>query len=238
MPLRGLFHRFGAGRRARQRWQDGLSDETRFWADWLRTRGLEWPDDFAARMDPQLPLQTHIAEHLPDSDGPALLLDVGAGPLTVLGKTLPDRELRITAVDPLAETYDRLLAEHAVTPLVRTEPVEAETLTRHLPADHFDLAYARNCLDHAYDPVESIVQMLRVTRPGGRVFLEHAENEGEHERYQGLHQWNFRIEADRLVVWRPEGARNVSDLVSSLATGVAGCTDGWVRAVFTRREDA
>jgi len=194
----------------RSRWETGKSSELKFWAAWLSSGGLGWPDDYRQRQDPQTPLAPHLSRLALSFKGPRIrVLDVGAGPLTRLGKVVPGRVLELTAVDAMALDYDRLLARAGVTPLVRSRPLESERLTERLPRDHFDLSYAVNTLDHSIDPILCIDGMIAVTRPGGLIVLEHASDEAERERYEGFHQWNLRREGDDLIVWRVGSRRSV-----------------------------
>ena len=211
-------------------WREGLSDEEQFWRDWLTTRGLEWPDDFARRVDPNLELQSHLHRYVEGVERePIRVLDVGAGPLTVLGKHVGGKPLDLHAVDPLAPVYDRLLAECGVEPLVRTVGGEGERLRELYGPDAFDLTYAQNCLDHSYDPVVAVEQMLEVTRPGCFVVLEHAVNEGETQGYTGLHQWNFCEERGEFVVWRPDKERvNVTARIGARGEVTAQDKGGWL----------
>ena len=186
-------------------WAERLDDETAFWYGWLRDRGGEWPEDYAQRMDPEFELQSDIRGYVDSSPGRHLrILDVGSGPLTILGKRWGDRTLEITATDPLAEQYAMLFERVGTTPPVRPVHSVAERLTETFAESSFDLVYARNCLDHGYDPLEAIRQMLKVAKPGCVVLFEHAINEGEHEGYGGLHQWNFCVRDGRFVIWQPE----------------------------------
>ena len=142
-------------------------------------------------LNPELQLQDDVAELLPKGQASCLLLDVGAGPFTFLGKKHGQFQFKIVAVDPLADAYDQILAKYSITPLVRTENLEAECLTMRFKENTFDLAFARNCLDHSYSPEKAIIQMIKVVKPGRYVLLKHIPNEAERERYGGLHQWNF-----------------------------------------------
>jgi SAM-dependent methyltransferase len=123
----------------------------------------------------------------------ARILDVGAGPLTWLGKKHEGKSINITAIDPLADEYDRILEKYRIHPLVRTEKLAAENLMERFPADSFGLVFARNCIDHSFDPEKAILQMINVVETGGYVLLEHRPNEAENENYSGLHQWNFSM---------------------------------------------
>src|SRR5215469_1943304 len=80
----------------KERWQHGLDHEAEFWDRWIATRGLTWPDEYRERIAPDTPLQAELAKLLqccPDHE--LRLLDIGAGPLTVLGKNMLGRKLEI-----------------------------------------------------------------------------------------------------------------------------------------------
>jgi SAM-dependent methyltransferase len=194
---------------ARDRWSSELREELDFWRHWMRTKGGQWPADYRARLDPATPLQPRVCEFLPDRD--VAIIDVGAGPLTALGKKRDASRVTITAVDALAETYDELLAENGIEPPVRTQYCEAEKLSERFAPASFDLAYAQNALDHSYAPMEAIRQMLILVRPQRYVLLRHARNEAVAQRYAGLHQWNFDLRGDRFVIWNEKSSIDVAD---------------------------
>ena len=102
--------------------------------------------------------------------------------------------VRITAVDPLAGEYDSMLAKRGIVPAVRTQEGWAEELDSVFAPDSFDVTHARNCLDHSIDARRAIEQMYAVTKPGGVVYLRHHENEALHQKFRGLHRWNFAID--------------------------------------------
>jgi len=205
-------------RSAHSLWNRGIDGETAFWDHYFETKGGAWAENFADRLNPGLPLQRRPAALLPDG-AEAAILDVGAGPLTYLGKVVPGKRLHITAIDPLAGKYDAILAKHGITPLVRTEALAGEELPRRFPPDSFDLVFARNCLDHAYDPVLAIDQMVRVAKPGGHVLLEHHPNEAEERGYSDLHQWNFSTDegGNFAITFRGRRTVNVTARLSAIA---------------------
>jgi SAM-dependent methyltransferase len=201
-------------------WREkGVEHELEFWERWLSTGGYLWKDDFERRLDPDAPLEERlVVERLSElPEGPVSILDVGAGPLTFLGKRHPGRSLRITPVDALADHYDRLLAEHGIEPPVRTLPCAGEELLARFAPDSFDIAYARNSLDHSYDPLRIIRNMVSVVKPGGFVVLRHVRAEGEHQSYSGFHQWNFDVENGSLVLWNKATRHDVTKTLAGLA---------------------
>src|SRR5438105_2536804 len=67
-----------------------LRDEVVFWRDWFSTQGLGWPEDYKSRLDASFPIQNHVGRFLEQLvNNPIHILDVGAGPLTKLGKVHP-----------------------------------------------------------------------------------------------------------------------------------------------------
>ena len=169
----------------REIWTKALSDESAFWQAWFETKGGQWPDDYAKRVDPELPLQPELRELLEAPEGSTVrVLDVGAGPLTMLGKVWPGRIVDLVAVDPLARQYDEIMEKVGVTPLVRTQAADGEKLSDVFPAASFDLVHARNCLDHSYDPVLCLKQMFALVKPGGHVVTTHFNNEAGKRKLQ------------------------------------------------------
>ena len=176
-------------------WRSGFSYELRFWDDWIRTQGSPRPEKYQERVNPDEPFLERLIAYLPPQ--PEIrILDVGAGPLTNLGKKWAGKHLDITAVDALAEDYDRILAKYHVIPVVRTQKLEAEKITQRFPSNSFDFVYASNSIDHVYDPEQAILQMIEVVKKGCCVVLEHYENEAVNENYSGFHQWNFSQSAE------------------------------------------
>ena len=200
---RRLVTKAGVGRRLV--WRARLRSEVDFWADWLvGAPGTEqWSSDREQRLDPTTeirdPLVREELERLTCDE--VSILDVGAGPLTSLGYRHPGRRVTIVPVDPLADDYDRLLAEADLDPPIRTLGVAGEDLVEHFGRRRFDIAYAANSLDHSADPLSIIENMVSVVRPGGVVLLRHKRNEGQSARYGGLHQWNFDAAEGRLRLW-------------------------------------
>ena len=106
-PVRSGWHKltatldqFGLHRLA---WRWRLPTEVGHWEIWLSSRGMGDPDDFARRIAPDLPLQDHLTRLLPESgERTYRILDIGAGPLTTVGKVCSGRTVDLVCIDPLA----------------------------------------------------------------------------------------------------------------------------------------
>jgi SAM-dependent methyltransferase len=220
---------------ARERWKNALSSEIAFWEaigsgsfpnpDWIEefrtraTKGAEWRAD----------LTPFLA-----NGRVTRILDVGAGPHTHMGTRNAPGPLEIVPIDPLAEEYERILAANGIIPVIRTIPGEAERLGDYGFFDSFDIVFSRNALDHSYDPIHSVEQMLMCCRVGGRILLEGSINEGVKQRYQGLHMWNFEPQADNdLLVWNPEVRVHIRERLGDRADLIASGKD-WYRVVVRR----
>src|SRR5262245_11496928 len=102
-------------------WARGIPSELDFWESYLSSRGDQWPDDFAARFDAYHPVgkRDPELEAILAAKGPAAeVLDVGAGPVSSLGKIGPCGRVRLQALDPLALPYARMLQRRGLVPPV------------------------------------------------------------------------------------------------------------------------
>ena len=202
------------GRTSEEVWTKSIDHEINFWADPDRRENLVWRNDPTQLGELDRPFWDIAAAH-PSAE--LQILDVGAGPITPLAKNLPGKTVTVTAIDALADQYDVILRQIGIEPRVRTEPGHGEALLERFSPRSFDITYAGNALDHTYDPVLVIRNMLELVRDEGSVVLRHYRNEGQKALYRGLHQWNFDLRGGDLVIWNGAGEQNVSRLLSQQA---------------------
>jgi SAM-dependent methyltransferase len=222
---------------------DALAEEIEFWRDWFATGGLEWPDEYARRTDFTAevddPVLRGVLAEL--SQERVEILDVGSGPTTVVGYRFPGKDLSITAVDPLGDQYNRVLSEAGINPPIHVQRLDGEDLLERFAPGTFDVAFSRNALDHAIDPVPIIENMLEVVRPGGCVVLRHVPNEAVTEDYHQLHQWNFDERTGHCIVWRnPQQKRDLNHLLADRAEVTCHRDDydgyQWICCIVRKRE--
>jgi SAM-dependent methyltransferase len=213
-----------------------LLHEVEFWRLWFSSRGLKWPEDYKRRLDPDQALQQYLAEFVDRVEAdPVRILDVGAGPITKLGKMHPSRRIAITATDLLAAEYAVVLREYGIDPIIPTVFADAENLVAAFGADTFDIVHGQNCIDHTADPLRSIQQMVGVTRPGGFAVLLHDQNEGMNESYSNLHQWDFSGQDGRFIIKGPgpNGGRiDATRALSSLGRVEVTLSDGEIPEIL------
>ncbi len=218
-------------------WENAKLSEIDFWQKWIDTGGGEWPDEFKQRIDPNLQLQDYIIQYLDPARPRVRILDVGAGPLTIVGKKWPGHEVELLAVDALGDQYQAQMQAAGIKPLVSTRSCTSERLSDLFEANSFDLTHVRNALDHGYDPLGAIKQMIAVTRPGGIVMMFHFANEAENANYDGFHQWNFCVENRDMVIWNRSCRENLKAHIDGLAHIVSISPDGnnWVSVILRKK---
>ena len=100
------------------------------------------------------------------------VLEVGVG--TGINASLYPDHCKVTGIDlspKMLEKAQKRIARRRVSN-VRLLQMDAEDLT--FPDDSFDVVYAPYTISVVSDPVKTVHEMRRVTRPGGRfVFLNH-----------------------------------------------------------------
>jgi SAM-dependent methyltransferase len=195
-------------------WKQGIPSEAMFWNEWMEQRGGEWPQDFEKRFDPESPIDPWIAVAARGLRKEEVsILDVGSGPVPTIGYTMHGVTLHITAVDPLASVYSGLLDSHGLKPPVVPKFAPAEELSSFFEPNSFDIVHCRNALDHSFDPLRGVTEMLRVVRVGGLVLLRHHRNEAEHAEYDGFHQFNFDLQDGDFVIWNKSIYLNITQFL-------------------------
>jgi SAM-dependent methyltransferase len=226
-------------------WERGLPSELGFWKRYIETRGLDFPEEFSQRVARDAPVDDSVLLEAIDLIGrpdEVRIVDVGAGPLTSVGRRDPRdpaRRIEVVAVDPLADAYNELLRDAGVAPPVLTQACRGEDIAARFADAQFDIAYARNSLDHAVDPLAAIGAMLSAVRVGGAVVLHHYRREGETNGYEQLHQWNFDVSDGRLLLYDRRVRHDIGKRFAARARTTARIHDGsyhsqWVAATLLR----
>lgn len=223
---------------AKLRWNYSKISEIEFWDMYFKSKGLQWADGYHVRFDPSLQLQDDVIALLPQNKSQVNILDVGSGPLTYLGKTYKNLNLKITAVDPLADDYNKILQKYNISPIIRTKKMAAEELSKMLPLDSFDIVFARNCIDHSYSPEKAILEMLKVVKKNHYILMIHRPNEAITEHYMGLHQWNFSSVNEDFIISSKKKILNFSQFYGHLCKISCSYDDGkdgkWLKTVIQK----
>lgn len=194
-------------------WLDGIKSEIIFWKHFIDTNGSEWKTNWNDLISNDR--KFCLDNHLETVD--TRFLDVGSGPFSSCGIKTEKTNLHLQAVDPLAFAYQALKNEADITTGVMPEYAMVERLHEKFDENTFDIVHMRNSLDHAFNPLVGIIQLLFVCKINGKIILQHARNEAENENYVGFHQWNLCGQGTDFIIWRKGIAYNVSKMLEKYA---------------------
>jgi SAM-dependent methyltransferase len=222
-----------SGLSPRARWSKHLGSESGYWERLIRSPD-RFREQFGWCLDPELEVrQDELREAIdavPRDD--LQILDVGAGPVTVVGRRHGRKSIRVTAIDPLADAYNAALAKSGIQVSVATQQYSIEELADRFPAGSFDVAYCHNAIDHMPEPMLALEIMLSLVRPDGFVVIRCLPDEGERNSYFGIHQWNVDLDGPGLVVWNRSTRHLVGEELAGRAEIVSTRMMGkWVTAI-------
>lgn len=219
------------------KWQREIPSEIFYWEYLIKTKKDWYTENFAERINPNATLQDILLKYIDKSQAKNKILDVGAGPLTSINKKNKYVEVEIYPIDPLADEYYKILKKYNIQPLVRTQQSNGEKLTDKFNENTFDISYSSNAIDHSYNPIKFIEQMIKVTKKKHFIILQIIEKEGGNENWSGLHQWNLFV--NKKILWlQGKKARKINIIKKfKNTTQLVQLTKKkqWITAVFKKK---
>lgn len=188
------------------KWLEGLYDEIDFWRDYME--GEEWKKspNFSKTVSPNRRFELEDDLPLKYEGRNYYFADIGSGPFSRCGVITDKVNLHAISIDPLAYPYKILKKKNNFDNKIRLQTGFVELLDYYFEENSFDMVHMSNSLDHCFDAVFGIWQLLYICKIGGQVILRHAENEAENADYNGLHQWNLSLHnlENSFVIWRED----------------------------------
>ena len=176
-------------------WVKGIDFELSFWVDFIDSllENNKSNNSFYLPEDSSYIEDEFIYCHEGDK-----VLDVGSGAVPFYYHQLlkQGKKIDFYSVDPLAKAYKSLFDLKGLNIEGGPETCFVEDLSSKFPENCFDVVHMSNSLDHSFDPILALWQMLYVCKIGGVILLRHNCNEAEREKYSGFHQWNIDINGD------------------------------------------
>lgn len=184
-------------------WLSGISSEIYFWEKLCRGECSCSKRALKYQADPAGPfvLNQYIDY---DTKEDFLVADIGSGPFSRIGKVSNKVNLKIVPIDPLAEVYENIKAAHSINSGAVVNGCYVELLDRKYSANTFDMVHMSNSLDHCFDPLYGIKELVYICKLNGKIILRHHENEAADENYAGFHQWNLSLhnKENSFIIWR------------------------------------
>lgn len=190
------------------KWIDGILPEIFFWENSVMKSSGDFHDDVVRKYinDHSFRLENELQHISSAKDNKIKLLDVGSGPFSRCGSFSNKWDIEVVAVDPLASVYKCLKDRYNMNNDIDLRTGFVELLDKQFERNSFDMVHMSNSLDHSFDPIFGIYELLSVCKIGGIVVLRHHENEADNENYEGFHQWNLSLHnsEDSFVIWRKD----------------------------------
>jgi SAM-dependent methyltransferase len=221
----------------RQRWSKHLGSESGYWERLIATPD-RFREQFGWCLDPDLEVRQEELHEAIDAVPRTRLrvLDVGAGPVTVVGRRWAGKTIEVTPIDPLADAYNEALRKADIDVPVPTRQLAVEDLAEHFGARSFDIAYCHNAIDHMPDPLGALGTMLSLVADDGFVVVRCLPDEGERNSYYGIHQWNVDLDGEELVIWNRSVRHVAREALAGRAEIVSARSRGkWVTATIRPR---
>jgi len=167
------------------------------------------------------------------TDPQVKLLDVGAGSGTItasISKYMPAGH--ITAVDLSEEILTRASkhAQEAGVSNITFKPASIYELSNHFEENTFDVIHAHQVLVHLDSPVQALVEMLKVVKPGGIIAVREID----------MRMWSIYPNTPTMEAWVKVGLASHAASGGSVDAGAsliawamqAGAKRGNIRAGF------
>jgi SAM-dependent methyltransferase len=126
------------------------------------------------------------------------ILDLGAGPFSLMYYFKRTNKADAVAVDILAREYREMLNRFKFHDIVMPEFGTGEFLDVQQHGEKFDIVYIGNALDHTSSPALSWLNAIRMTKIGGVIGHAHFVREGSAQKQDQLHQFDLYPEEDQL----------------------------------------
>lgn len=174
-------------------WQNFVLSD-RFIQNWCR-----------AVPNPELELEVDffvqgVAREIEKQHKKARILDVGSGPVSILSGSFYDVNVKLLAVDVMADKYAAMSVHDLGDQVCAPENCSGEDLLRRFGPRMFDITHIRDALHQMRDPLVVVQQMIQVTKPGGYIVLHGFEGDACHEDWRRPHHWSVKWAADDLFL--------------------------------------
>lgn len=229
-----------------KKWLSGLESEIVFWKSYMEEQGGIYFYGYEKTISPNRKFELEDEIPIENFGKDYSFVDVGSGPFSRCGNITNKVRLQALSLDPLANIYKILKEENHINNGIRIEMGFVELLSKYFPENAFDMVHMSNSLDHCFDAVYGIFQLLYICKIGGKVILRHCENEARRENYEGLHQWNLSLHNDEntFIIWRGKKRYNISKIFRKYADIelYPDCVEdegGWVfnKVVMTKKQN-
>jgi SAM-dependent methyltransferase len=175
---------------------------------------IEWWRQHLAKNDEWLKikceghaLDSKLKEFIKDKDyfknkSHLKIADLGCGPVSMIGIKDDTYQIEILGIDPLVGEYNKILADKKIVRPHDVVCMECEYAYL-LGENTFDIVFSRNAIDHSEEPDKIMMSGKLLCKTNGLFQIRVHENEGKSQNYAGLHQWNFYVDNEDVMIESP-----------------------------------
>ncbi len=132
-------------------------------------------------------------------------LEIGSGPNSNLSYWVDNELLEVTAIDPLADVYEKIMRKlnykYPITPI----KIKGEEILEHFGEEAYHIVFAQNSLDHVEDPIKCFNNAYYVLKKGGFLFVCSNIKEGTRKSWTGMHKYDIYVENNELLLASQNG---------------------------------
>jgi len=132
-------------------------------------------------------------------------LEIGSGPNSNLSYWVDNKLIRVTAIDPLADKYKKIMRKlnyrYPITPI----KMKGEDILKNFEKESFHIIFAQNSLDHAEDPITCFKSGYYLLKKGGLMFVCTNIREGSRKNWAGMHKFDVFMKNRELFLENQKG---------------------------------
>ena len=132
-------------------------------------------------------------------------LEIGSGPNSNLSYWVDKKLIKVTAIDPLANIYNKMMKKLKYTYPIVPIKLKGENLLKSFKKERFHIVFAQNSLDHAEDPLKCFKNGYHLLKKGGLFFICTNIREGSRKSWAGMHKYDIYVENNVLFLENQKG---------------------------------
>jgi ubiquinone/menaquinone biosynthesis C-methylase UbiE len=119
------------------------------------------------------------------------IADIGSGPYPITGQLMDGVDIKVYMMDQ--QDFGYFWEKYKTEPVFPVEVQNMEALT--YDDNYFDIVHSVNALDHTVDAEQALKEFIRITKPGGYVYIDCAliqhTNRGHRHFWDALEDGTF-----------------------------------------------
>ena len=132
-------------------------------------------------------------------------LEIGSGPNSNLSYWVDEKLIKVTAIDPLADLYKKMMKKLKYQYPIVPMKLKGEDLPKIFKKESFHIVFAQNSLDHAENPLECFRNGYNLLKKGGLFFVCTNKREGSRKSWAGMHKYDIYVENNELFLENQKG---------------------------------